>query len=87
MKPELTIPEDLTASSQVPEEAKPAAAAPPKKKKRANRALKITNTHMKQQVRNLSIALPDILVYWLTSDRASTFRRTMSLVLDGLCTR
>ena len=79
--------EDLTASSQVPEEAKPAAAAPPKKKKRANRALKITNTHMKQQVRISSVSMADILVYWLIENRASTFRRTMSLVLDGLCTR
>lgn len=41
--------EDLTASSQVPEEVKPVAAPAGKKKKRANRPLKITNTHMKQQ--------------------------------------
>lgn len=58
----------------MPEEVKPVAAPAGKKKKRANRPLKITNTHMKQQVRSST----DV-----ANGRVSTFQRIMSLGHDG----
>jgi hypothetical protein len=57
--------------------AKPVSAAPaPPKKKKARRALKITNTHMKAQVRTYGLS---VNVF-----RVSTFHRIMLSPLSGL---